>query len=51
MKTVGDLVRARRDLLKIGGLGLLGAAADGVWPLRMAANRSAALALPGEGVP
>jgi hypothetical protein len=40
MKTVGDLVRARRDLLKIGGLGLLGAAADGVWPLRMAANNS-----------
>ena len=29
---------SRRDLLKFGGMGLLGAAADAVWPLQLAAN-------------
>ena len=32
MRTVGDLFPARRDLLKIGGFGLLGASVDAVWP-------------------
>ncbi|MBI1898133.1 MAG: DUF1501 domain-containing protein [Acidobacteria bacterium] len=34
MKTVGDLFPTRRELLQWGGLGLLGASAQGVWPLR-----------------
>lgn len=33
---VGDLYPSRRELLKFGGLGLLGASASGVWPLQMA---------------
>ena len=37
-KTVGDVVRSRRDLLKLGGLGLLSASAQGTWPLRAAAT-------------
>ena len=31
---VGDLMGSRRELLRLGGLGLLGASVDGVWPLR-----------------
>lgn len=37
---VGDLFPSRRELLKFGGMGLLGAAAQGVWPLRMEAGQS-----------
>ncbi len=35
---VGDLFPTRRDLLKLGGLGLIGASVDGVWPLQMKAG-------------
>ncbi|MBI3208772.1 MAG: DUF1501 domain-containing protein [Candidatus Solibacter usitatus] len=35
---VGDLFPSRRELLQFGGLGLLGASAQGVWPLQLAAN-------------
>jgi hypothetical protein len=38
---VGDLFPTRRELLKFGGLGLAGAAAQGVWPLKMAAASEA----------
>ena len=41
-RTVGELFQTRRDLLKLGGLGLLGASVDGVWPLKMAAAEGAA---------
>jgi hypothetical protein len=33
-KTVGETFATRRDLLRLGGLGLLGASGEGVWPLR-----------------
>lgn len=36
MRTVADLFPTRRDLLRFGGLGLAGAAAEGVWPLNIA---------------
>ncbi len=36
MRTVQDVIASRRDLLKIGGLGILGASADAVWPLNVA---------------
>jgi len=36
--TVADLIPSRRELLKFGGLGLLGACAEGVWPLQVRAN-------------
>ena len=39
-KTIGDVVPSRRELLKFGGLGLLGASAQGVWPLQLRANPS-----------
>src|SRR5712692_7298203 len=39
-KTVADLFQSRRDLLKLGGLGLLAASADAVWPLRAASTGS-----------
>lgn len=38
MKTVSDLIPSRRELLKFGGLGILGASAHGVWPLQLRAN-------------
>jgi len=38
MKTVGELFPSRRELLQFGGLGLLGAAAQGVWPLQAASG-------------
>src|ERR1700730_7046672 len=41
-RTVGDMFQTRRDLLKLGGLGLLGASVDSVWPLKMAAAEGAA---------
>ena len=41
-KTVGELFQTRRDLLKLGGLGLLGASAEAVWPLKIAAAEGAA---------
>ena len=37
MRTVGDLFPSRRELLQFGGLGLLGASIDGVWPLKLGA--------------
>lgn len=37
-RTVGDIMRSRRDLLKIGGLGLLAASVDGIWPLKLSAS-------------
>jgi len=33
LKTVADVVPSRRELLKLGGLGVLAASADAVWPL------------------
>jgi hypothetical protein len=41
-KTVADVTRSRRDVLKLGGLGLLAASADAVWPLHMSATSSKA---------
>ena len=43
---VGDLLRTRRDLLRLGGLGLLGASIDGVWPLQVSAKQSDARVQP-----
>ena len=40
-RTVGEMFQTRRDLLKLGGLGLLGASVDSVWPLTMAASEGA----------
>jgi uncharacterized protein (DUF1501 family) len=40
-RTVGEMFQTRRDLLKLGGLGLLGASVDSVWPLKMAAAEGA----------
>src|SRR5262245_34690878 len=37
-RTVGDVTRSRRDLLKIGGLGLLAASVDGIWPHKLRAS-------------
>ncbi len=39
-RTVADVTRSRRDLLKVGGLGLLGASIDAVWPLQLCAGDS-----------
>lgn len=36
-KTVAEMLPTRRDLLQFGGLGLAGAAATSVWPLRVGA--------------
>ncbi len=41
-RTVGEVFQTRRDLLKLGGLGLLGASVDGVWPLKISAAEGAA---------
>ena len=45
-RKVGDLLRTRRDLLRLGGLGLLGASIDGVWPLQVSAKPSDARVQP-----
>jgi len=37
IKTVAEMLPTRRDLLQFGGLGLAGAAASSVWPLRVGA--------------
>jgi hypothetical protein len=42
MKTVGEITQSRRDLLKLGGLGLLSASADAIWPLHLSAGESKA---------
>ena len=42
-RTVGEMFQTRRDLLKLGGLGLLGASVDSVWPLKMAAAEGATM--------
>ena len=39
-KTVADILRSRRDILKLGGLGLLAASVDAVWPLNVGATGS-----------
>src|SRR6266850_299517 len=36
-KTVGEVFQTRRDPLKLGGLGLLGASAESIWPLNISA--------------
>lgn len=36
--TVGEMIPSRRELLKFGGLGLLGASVEGIWPLQLYAN-------------
>lgn len=38
---VGDLFPTRRELLRYGGLGLLGASAQGIWPLQVSAATNA----------
>jgi uncharacterized protein (DUF1501 family) len=43
---VGDLFPTRRELLRFGGLGLLGASAQGIWPLEMHAAATAGKATP-----
>jgi uncharacterized protein (DUF1501 family) len=45
-RNVGDLLGTRRDLLRIGGLGLLGASLDGVWPLQVSAKQTDAKVQP-----
>jgi uncharacterized protein (DUF1501 family) len=37
LRTVQDILPARRELLQYGGLGLVGATVDAVWPLRVKA--------------
>jgi len=37
-KTVGDVLQSRRELLKLGGMGLLAASVDAVWPLQLGAT-------------
>jgi len=39
-KTVADILQSRRDILKLGGLGLLAASVDTVWPLNVGATGS-----------
>jgi hypothetical protein len=38
IKTIGEMMPSRRELLQFGGLGLLGASIEGVWPLQLRAN-------------
>jgi hypothetical protein len=38
MRTIGELMPSRRELLKFGGLGVLAASVDAVWPLDLCAN-------------
>jgi hypothetical protein len=38
--TVGERFGTRRDLLRLGGLGLVGASLDGVWPLQLSATET-----------
>ena len=45
-RRVGDLLGTRRDLLRIGGFGLLGASIDGVWPLQVSAKQTDATLQP-----
>jgi hypothetical protein len=37
-RTIGELLPSRRELLKFGGLGIVAASADGIWPLKLRAN-------------
>ena len=36
--TIGELIPSRRELLKFGGLGVLAASANAVWPLQLRSN-------------
>jgi hypothetical protein len=38
VRTIGEMMPSRRELLKFGGLGLVGASVEGVWPLQLRAN-------------
>lgn len=38
MTTLDELLPSRRELLKFGGLGIAGASAHGIWPLKVRAN-------------
>jgi hypothetical protein len=38
VKTIAELMPSRRELLRFGGLGLLGASVESVWPLQLHAN-------------
>jgi hypothetical protein len=38
MRTIGELLPSRRELLKFGGFGVLAASVDAVWPLDLRAN-------------
>jgi hypothetical protein len=38
MKTIGELIPSRRELLRFGGMGITTAAAQSVWPLKLRAN-------------
>ena len=40
-RTVGELIPTRRELLKFGGLGLVGASLDAIWPLQVRAAETA----------
>ncbi len=40
--TVGDLIPTRRELLQFGGLGLVGASLDAIWPLKLSAATTGA---------
>src|SRR5262245_40736604 len=40
-RTVGDVLPTRRELLKLGGYGLLAASVDAVWPLHVRASAKA----------
>jgi len=41
-RTVGEMIPTRRDVLKLGGLGLAAASVDAVWPLKVSAGAAKA---------
>ncbi len=45
-KTVADVFPTRRELLKFGGLGLVGASVESLWPLKLSAASTAAKTQP-----
>src|SRR5687767_11671463 len=38
LKTIAEMMPSRRELMQFGGLGVLGAAANAVWPLKLHAS-------------